>query len=141
MIILDTNVVSEVIRPVPDSGVLSWLDSQPADEIAITAITAAELLYGVRHMPEGRRQAQLSEVTDEIITADFRDRVQPFDVLAADQFAEVVIARERSGQPISTSDAQIAAICRVWDATLATRNISDFTGTGIRLIDPWKGAN
>lgn len=141
MIILDTNVVSEVIRPIPDASVLSWLDSQSADEIAITAITAAELRYGVRRLPEGRRQTQLSEVTHEILTADFRDRIQPFDVLAADQFAEVVVARERSGQPISTSDAQIAAICRVWDATLATRNISDFTGTGIRLIDPWKASN
>jgi toxin FitB len=138
VIILDTNVVSEVIRPLPDAGVLSWLDSQTADEIAITAITAAELRYGVRRMPEGRRKAELSEVIHAIITTDFRDRIEPFDLLAADQYADVVVGRARSGHPIGTSDAQIASICKAAGATLATRNIADFTGTGIRLVNPWK---
>jgi len=138
VIILDTNVVSEVLRPIPDNGVLAWLDSLSATEVAITAITAAELSYGVRRLPEGRRRIELSEVIREIITSDFRDRIEPFDVRAADEYAEVVVERERSGQPISKSDAQIAAICRVHDAVLATRNIADFTATGIQLINPWK---
>ena len=140
MIILDTNVISGLTRPVPDSGVIAWLDSLPAEETAITAITAAELRYGVRRMPDGRRKTELSEAVSALINTDFRDRVEPFDVLAADQYADVVTARERAGQPISVSDAQIAAICRVLNATLATRNTSDFTGTGVNLINPWKAA-
>lgn len=138
MIILDTNVISELTRPVPDPGVIAWLDSLSAEETAITAITAAELRYGVRRMPDGRRKTGLSEAVNTLITIDFRDRVEPFDVLAADQYADVVTAREHAGQPISTSDAQIAAICRVLNATLATHNTSDFTGIGVNLIDPWK---
>lgn len=140
MIILDTSVISELTRPVPDPGVMTWLDSLPAEETAITAITAAELRYGVRRMPDGHRKTGLSEAVNTLITTDFRDRVEPFDVLAADQYADVVTAREHAGQPISTSDAQIAAICRVLNATLATRNTSDFTGIGVNLIDPWKAA-
>ena len=137
MIILDTNVISEAARPVPDSGVIAWLDSLPTEETAITAITAAELQYGVRRMPEGRRKTELSEAVNALINADFRNRVEPFDVLAADQYANVVTAREHTGQPVSISDAQIAAICRVLNATLATRNTADFTGTGVNLINPW----
>ena len=140
MIILDTNVISELTRPAPDPGVIAWLDSLPAEETAITAITAAELQYGVRRIPDGRRKTELSEAVNALINADFRDRVEPFDVLAADQYANVVVGREHAGQPISVSDAQIAAICRVQNATLATRNISDFTGTGVNLIDPWIAA-
>jgi predicted nucleic acid-binding protein len=140
VIILDTNVISELTRPVPDPGVISWLDSVPAEETATTAITAAELLDGVRRMPDGRRKTGLSEAVNMLITTDFRDRVEPFDVLAADQYADVVTTREHAGQPISTSDAQIAAICRVRNATLATRNTADFTGIGVDLIDPWKAA-
>ncbi len=140
MIILDTNIISELTRPAPDPGVIAWLDSLPTDEAAITAITAAELQYGVRRMPDGRRKAELSEAVNALIDADFRHRVEPFDVLAADQYADVVTRREQAGQPISISDAQIAAICRVLSATLATRNTSDFTGTGVDLINPWKTA-
>jgi toxin FitB len=91
-------------------------------------------------MPDGHCKTGLSEAVNALITSDFRDRVEPFDVLAADQYADVVTAREHAGQPISTSDAQIAAICRVLNATLATRNTSDFTGIGVNLIDPWKAA-
>jgi predicted nucleic acid-binding protein len=89
-------------------------------------------------MSDGRRKAELSEAVNAVINTDFRDRVEPFDVLAADQYAVVVSGREQAGQPISISDAQIAAICRVLNATLATRNTTDFTGTGVSLINPWK---
>jgi len=91
-------------------------------------------------MPDGHCKKGLSEAVNALITSDFRHRLEPFDVLAADQYADVVTAREHAGQPISTSDAQIAAICRVLNATLATRNTSDFTGIGVNLIDPWKAA-
>lgn len=138
MIILDTNVISELIRPAPDPGVIGWLDSLSTDETAITGITAAELRCGVCCMSDGRRKAELSEAVNAVINTDFRDRVEPFDVLAADQYAVVVSGREQAGQPISISDAQIAAICRVLNATLATRDTTDFTGTGVSLINPWK---
>jgi len=141
VIILDTNVISELTRAAPDPGVIAWLDSLPAEDIAITAITAAELRYGVCRMPDGHRKTELSEAISALINSDFRDRVESFDVLAADQYAEVVTAREHTGQPISVSDAQIAAICRVLNATLATRNTPDFTGTGVNLINPWNGTN
>lgn len=141
MIILDTTVISELTRPVPEPGVMSWLDSLPVGETAIAAITAAELRYGVHRLPDSRRKNELSKAVQAIITTDFRGRVQPCDVLAADQYADVVTARERTGHPISTTDAQIAAICRVLEATLATRNTSDFADTGIDLVDPWRPAD
>jgi hypothetical protein len=138
VIILDTNVICELIRPAPDPGVLTWLDSLPAEDTSITAITAAELLYGVRRLPDGRRKDELSGAVSALIDIDFRDRVEPFEVLAADQYADVVATRAQAGRPISSSDAQIAAMCRARNATLATRNTADFTGTGVNLINPWK---
>ncbi len=137
MIILDTNVISELARIDPGPKVVTWLDSLPAAEIATTAITAAELLYGVARLPDGRRRAALAETIDALINEDFRDRVEPFNGLAAEQYAAVVVGREKKGRPISAADAQIAAICRVHSATLATRNTGDFTDTGIDLINPW----
>jgi toxin FitB len=137
VIILDTNVISELARTDPEPNVVSWLDSLPAAEVATTAITSAELLYGVARLPKGRRRAALAEAIDALINEDFRDRVQPFDGLAAEQYATVVVGREKKGRPISTADAQIAAICRVHSAGLATRNTGDFTDTGIDLINPW----
>ena len=137
MIILDTNVISELARIDPEPVVVTWLDSLPAVEVATTAITAAELLYGVARLPDGRRRAALAETIDVLINEDFRGRLEPFDGLAAEQYADVVVGREKKGRPISTADAQIAAICRVHSATLATRNIGDFTDTGIGLINPW----
>ena len=137
MIILDTNVISELARLDPEPNVVTWLDSLPAAEVATTAITAAQLLYGVARLPDGRRKGALAEAIDALINEDFRDRVQPFDGLAAEQYATVVVGREKKGRPISTADAQIAAICKVHGAGLATRNTGDFTDTGIDLINPW----
>jgi toxin FitB len=137
VIVLDTNVISELARIDPEQSVVTWLDSLPAAEVATTAITAAELLYGVARLPDGRRRAALAETIDVLINEDFRGRLEPFDGLAAEQYAAVVVGREKKGRPISTADAQIAAICRVHSATLATRNIGDFTDTGIGLINPW----
>ncbi len=141
MIILDTNVISELARIDPQPNVVTWLDSQPAAEIATTAVTAAELLYGVARLPDGRRRAALAEIIDALINEDFRDRVQPFDSQAAGRYAAVVVGREKLGRPISMADAQIAAICSVHSATLATRNTGDFTDTGISLINPWDASS
>ncbi|HEY2552923.1 MAG TPA: type II toxin-antitoxin system VapC family toxin [Streptosporangiaceae bacterium] len=137
MIVLDTNVVSEPTRKEPDPGVVAWLDALSAEETAITAITAAELAYGVRRLPDGRRQAELARAVHALIRDEFAGRVLPFDVRAVELYAEIVAGRERAGRPISTADAQIAAICLAHSATLATRNTADFTATGVSLIDPW----
>lgn len=138
MILLDTNVLSELIRPEPDKGVTAWLDSLDAATVATTAITAAELLYGVARLPTGRRKEQLSEAIRGLIEEDFDGRVEPFDAAAAIHYADLLSDRERAGRPISAADAQIAAICRKLRATLATRNTSDFRDTGIDLLDPWQ---
>ena len=137
MIVADTNVISELTRQAPAPDVVSWLDSLAASDVATTAITAAELLYGVARLPDGRRKTELSAAVHGLLSDDFGGRVLPFDQLAAGRYAEVVSRREQLGQPIGTADAQIAAICSAVGATLATRNIADFKDTGIELINPW----
>lgn len=138
MIVLDTNVLSEFIRREPDEGVTRWLDSLDAAAVATTAITAAELLYGVARLPAGRRKERLSEAVRGLIEEDLDGRIEPFDATAATHYADLLSDREAAGRPISVADAQIAAICRKLGATLATRNTSDFEYTGIKLLDPWK---
>lgn len=138
MIILDTNVISELARQVPDPGVLTWLDSLEISEVATTAITAAELRYGVARLPEGHRKRELTVMIRGILTEDFYGRVLPFDERASVRYADIVTGRERIGRPIGVADAQIAAICRDSGATLATRNTPNFEETGIKLVDPWK---
>lgn len=137
MILLDTNVVSEVIRAEPEERVLTWMDSLEVASVAITAITHAELLYGVARLPDGRRSEQLSETIRALIDEDLGGRVEPFDAAAATHYATLVSARERAGRPIGVADGQIAAIARKLGATLATRDTSDFESTGIELLDPW----
>lgn len=138
MIILDTNVISELTRQAPAPGVMSWLDSLSAADVATTAITAAEMLCGVARLPSGRRKTELAAAVDGLLSDDFRGRILVFDEPAARRYADIVTARERVGRPIGAADAQIAAICRATDAALATRNTDDFAGTGIELINPWK---
>jgi predicted nucleic acid-binding protein len=138
VIVLDTNVLSELIRRDPDDGVLRWLDSLDAATIATTAITAAELLYGIARLPAGRRRDLLSEAAHRLIEDDLGGRVEPFDASSATHYAALVSGRGREGRPIGIADGQIAAICRNLGATLATRNTDDFERTGIDLIDPWQ---
>jgi toxin FitB len=138
VIVLDTNVISELTRQAPEPGVISWLDSLPADEVGTTAVTAAELLYGVARMPAGRRKTELAAAVLGLLGDDFRDRVLPFDEHCASRYADIVCGREALGRPIGVADAQIAAICRTAEAALATRNTDDFAGAGIELINPWK---
>lgn len=137
MIVLDTNVVSELMRQAPEATVVSWVDQYPADEVFITAVTAAELQYGVALLPEGRRKTMLTTKVRELLSADFQDRVLPFDGDAATHYARIAASREHEGRPISMADAQIAAICRLYGAHLVTRNTKDFADTGIRILNPW----
>ena len=132
MIVVDTYVISELTRQAPAPGVVSWLDSLAADEVATTAITAAERL------PDGRRKTELAAAIHSLLGDDFGGRVLAFDEQAARRYAEIVSRRERLGRAIGFPDAQIAAICRAIGATLATRNTDDFEETGIDLINPWK---
>lgn len=137
MIVLDTNVVSELFRREPDASVIAWVESLEG-EVAITAITLAELLAGVRRLPEGRRKSDLeSAVIAAVEPYRGSHAVLPFDDQCAEPYAEILLERERAGLPIATADAQIAAICRTHDAMCATRNTQDFIKTGIDLIDPW----
>jgi toxin FitB len=138
VIVLDTNVLSELVRPAPEESVVRWLDSLDATQVATTAITAAELLHGVARLPAGRRRQRLGQAIDELIEQDLEGRIAPFDQRAASHYAELVVDRERAGRPISIADAQIAAICRDLGATLATRDVDDFDGAGVDLVDPWR---
>lgn len=138
MIVLDTNVISEVFRPSPEPRVVDWLASLTGD-VAITAITLAELLAGLRQLPNGRRKDEVTRRIDAAIAPYRGSRaILSFDDLAADRYADVLVAREAAGIPIGTADAQIAAICMAHDATCATRNLKDFAHTGVALVDPWQ---
>lgn len=138
MIVLDTNVISEIFRPSPEARVLDWLASLTGD-VAITSVTLAELLAGLRRLPDGQRKEALTRRIETALEPYRGSRsVLPFDDLAADRYADVLVARESAGAPISTADAQIAAICRAHGATCATRNVKDFAHTGVELVDPWR---
>ncbi|WP_327176721.1 type II toxin-antitoxin system VapC family toxin [Streptomyces sp. NBC_01335] len=140
MIILDTTVLSELVKPVPDPRVVDWLDSLVPDEVMTTAVTAAELWHGVRRLPDGKRRSELAEGIDAMLFEDLGGRIEVFDAAAASRYADIVMARERLGRPIASADAQIAAICARRKATLATRNVKDFEDTGVPLVNPWNEA-
>lgn len=137
MIVLDTNVISELMRPVPDAQVIAWVDAQ--DDIAVTATTVAELLYGVARLPAGARKAKLAAAIHELVDVRLKDKVLAFDRAAASHYAQIAADRESEGRPISVADAQIGAVCRECKASLATRNVPDFEDIGITLVNPWTG--
>jgi len=137
MIVLDTNVVSELMRAEPAAAVLAWLQRNSGGGLHTTAVTVAEIRYGIARLPEGRRRETLHQAANEIFAA-FPRQVLSFDLAAANAYADVVTVREGLGAPIDGFDAQIAAICRSQAATLATRNTKDFANTGIAVIDPWQ---
>ena len=138
MIILDTNVLSELMRPAPDGLVVQWMDTQPNASLFTTTVTQAEILYGVSVLPAGKRKQGLAAAVDAMFEQDFKGRVLPFDSPAAVAFAAICADRVRLGRPISQFDAQIAAIVRSRGAALATRNTPDFAECGIQVIDPWQ---
>ena len=136
MIVLDTNVVSELMRTTPAPAVLAWLRQTSSTGLYTTSVTVAEIRYGIARLPDGRRKHDLHQAADEIFAA-FPRQILPFDLAAAIAYADVIAGREQSSNPISGFDGQIAAICRSQAATLATRNTKDFIDTGVSLIDPW----
>jgi predicted nucleic acid-binding protein len=138
VIVLDTNVVSELMRPEPNPAVLSWVGAQRPKTLHTTSVTQAEVLYGIALLPAGKRRDSLAAAADAIFADDFSGRVLPFDSAAAERFAEIVAARRRAGSPIENFDAQIAAIALTSGAMLATRDIGGFAGCGLDLVDPWQ---
>jgi predicted nucleic acid-binding protein len=139
MVVLDTNVVSELMRDVPHAGVLVWVDDRLTRQLFVTAVTEAEVRTGVAFLPEGRRRRRLAEAADRAFRGLFSGRILPFDSEAAHTYAEIAAARRASGRPLSQADGQIAAIARSRGMAVATRNVRDFADTGIDLIDPWAG--
>jgi predicted nucleic acid-binding protein len=137
MIVLDTNVFSEILRPRPDRHVVAWLARQDGADIRFTTVGEAEVLYGLALLPPGRRRDDLADAIEAILEDDFRGRILAFDRAAALAYATIAASRRAAGRPISSLDAQIAAIARVHEAVVATRNTRDFTGCGIDVIDPW----
>jgi len=139
MIVVDTNVVSELMRAEPDARVIAWHERPDVStRLAITAISVAELFAGIETMDDGRRRRLLLDRTESALSTQYERRVLTFDVDAARAFAVIRAARRRAGLPVAALDAQIAAICLVHDATLATRNVRDFAGCGIRVVNPWE---
>ena len=138
MIVLDTNVISELMRGTPDPRVIVWLASQPIAGVFTTTLSQAEILYGLRLLSEGRRRDDLFAAARPMFDEDLAGRILPFDSDAAIVYPEIAAGRRQAGHPIGQIDAQIAAIVRSRGARLATRNVRDFTGCGIDVVNPWE---
>lgn len=134
---LDTNVVSELLRARPDANLLAWLSTRSRTQLHVTCITQAEMLLGVALLPRGKRKDGLQQSMRSLFEVDFGSRALPFDREAATAYAEITASRRAAGRPISILDAQIAAICISVGASLATRNLRDFENIGLSLHNPW----
>jgi predicted nucleic acid-binding protein len=134
VIVIDTNIISEMMSNHPDGKVVAWIAT--VGRLHTTAVTLAEIDYGIARLPEGRRRDRLA-ATAAAVFADFDDVIMPFDARAARRYGGIVAGRESAGRPITVADAQVAAICASRGATLATRNTADFEATDIRLLNPW----
>ena len=139
MIVLDTNVLSELMRATPNDAVVRWSLEQPDGALYTTAITKLEMLYGLALLPTGKRRKQLESAVNGVFAQDLGNRVLPFDSAAAPEFARICVLRRAEGRPIGQLDAQIAAIARVHRAQLATRNDADFQGLEIAVVNPFLG--
>lgn len=137
MILLDTNVVSALMRRDTDNAVVAWLNDQPAESIWTTSVTVFEVRLGLEILDVGRRRRALEQAFDDLLRLDLQNRIQPFDDPAASAAASIAAKQRRSGRTVDIRDVQIAGIARARKATLATRNTRHFTGTGVPLIDPW----
>jgi predicted nucleic acid-binding protein len=140
MIILDTNVLSELMRPKPAARVVAWVAKQPATEIFTTSITEAEVFYGIELLSKGKRREGLLAAAESMFAEDLAGRVFGFESDAARAFSKIAASRRTLGRPISHADAQIAAIAHVQSAKLATRNVEDFEECGVDVVDPWNGS-
>ena len=140
MIILDTNVVSELMRPDPDPGVVDWVAGQAAINLYLSTVSEAELRYGIEILPTGARRDRLLAEVEGMLREDFAGRVLPFDSAAAQSYAAIAAARRAAGRPINHADCQIAAMARSRGASVATRDINGFEGSGVDIINPWSDA-
>ncbi len=137
MIILDTNVLSEFMRAVPNPVVMDWVGQQEISELFTTTITQAEVYYGLALLPIGKRRSDMERAARLMFEQDFQDRILTFDSVAAMEYAALASLRRQLGKPIAQADAQIAAIARANLAVLATRNIPDFCDCQLVLVNPW----
>ena len=137
MVVIDTNVVSELMRLTPEPAVMAWFSRQDSADLYLTAVSEAELRAGAAILPAGRRRDRLAAEVDAVLREDFTGRVLPFDSAAARAYAAIAASRRSAGRPILEADCQIAAIARARDAAVATRNGADFEHCGIAVIDPW----
>lgn len=137
MIVIDTNVLSELLKREPDQNVKSWMSRQPMTSVFTTTVTQAEILHGVALLPDGKRKNKMMEAVQTLFLKRFMGRILPFDIEAAVDYAEIASLRRASGIPISQFNAQIAAITRTRGASLVTRNSDDFRDCGIKVINPW----
>jgi toxin FitB len=140
MILLDTNIVSEAMRPKSDPGVLRWLDHQAAESLFLSTISLAEILLGVESLPVGKRRRALAAALDEQIVALFGERILPFDTRSAEIYPAVVLRARQHGNPIAVADAQVAAIAACHQFSVATRDMAPFHAAGIPVINPWERA-
>ena len=140
MIILDTNVLSELMRPKPSPAVVAWVARQPAAELFTTSITEAEIFYGIELLTKGKRREGLLAATEAMFAEELEGRIFGFESDAARVFSKIAANRRALGRPISHADAQIAAIAQVRGAKLATRNVADFEDCGLDIVDPWNGS-
>lgn len=138
MFVLDTNVVSELMREYPNPDVLAWLDNRLTDNLYVTAVTEAEVRTGIAIMPEGTRQRGLADAAERLFGVFFAERILPFDSDAAKAYAELAAERRAAGRPISHADCQIAAIALSRGSSVVTRDVGGFEGCGVDVIDPWE---
>lgn len=137
MIVVDTNVISELMRGEPHPAVVAWVAAQPRALLYTTHINQAEILYGIAALPEGRRRTALAAAAEAMFVEDFAGRILPFEAAAAARYPDIVLPRRRTGHPIEKFDALIAAIALAAGAEVATRDTGGFAGCGLTVIDPW----
>ncbi len=138
--LLDTNIVSESVKPRPNAGVMDWLAEADEDRIFISAVTIAEIRYGIERLPNGIRRRRLDEWLTHEVPLRFEDRILPVDVNVGDDWGRIMARGRAAGRPVAAMDAFIAATSERYKLVLATRNVSDFEALGIRLVNPWRDA-
>lgn len=139
MLILDTNVISELMRPTPEASVVDWIARHPGGSLFTTTVTEAELRFGLSLLSAGTRRKRLMAAFESMMAEDFDGRVLPFDRSAARAYANIMVGRRRLGRPVTQFDAQIASIARSRDTAVVTRNVRDFADCGIEVFNPWRG--
>jgi predicted nucleic acid-binding protein len=138
MIILDTNVISEMMKPAPSQHVTAWMDQQASISLFITSVTIAEIVYGLHALPYGNRKLWLEQAFTNAVMEAFKNRILSFDQLAAFQYGKIMAQRKADGRPLSVCDGQIAAIASVHHFVIATRNVNDFIHCGVELVNPFE---